>query len=443
MLDFQGSSLDVMSCKARTMRVEGPAGTGKTLALLTKIHYMCEIHPGCRVLIVRATKTAMNDTIIPQYMQLIGQDHPCHSNAQAQSISSVKYPNGSTIVFGGLDKPGKFMGADFDFIWVNEGTQFVPKDSVDILYSRFRGPTRTPYRQMIVDCNPSFPSHWLNTWEETPENVRIKSRHQDNPIRFNWATQTWTPEGLEELDNLRQISNEALRKRMLDGIWAAQEGAVFDIRREVHAISPQMWAGGYPSDDCYAVVGLDWGIADPFSAHVYLIDHAQRAVYSVAEAYAKDLTTPQMARQVRGLCEPYNVQAIYFDEAMSARQSRGAETGQHGPPPISTFREAFGNDIRMIPGVKRPRLAGIDFVRSMFDAAIQSDKERYAFYIDPDRCPKQWEEFEGAVWHKDLRDMFHEDIDPRLPDHAITDCMYALRTHLRGESKGLQIPDEF
>lgn len=430
------------------MRVEGPAGTGKTLALLFKLHYMCEMHPGTQVLIVRDVRTALNSTIIPQYLRMIGRSHLCHTDAQPQSISQLRYPNGSVVVFGGMDNPGRWMGPDYDFIYINEGTVGIKRSQVDMLLTRFRGPTRSPYRQMIIDCNPSFPSHWLNTWAEDKENVRIRSQHMDNPIRFDWDAQEWTQAGLREIAVLETIGDEAIRERMLNGVWAAQEGAVFPLRRDVHAIHPGMWERGYPVQDCYAIVGLDWGIADPFSAHVYLVDVTQKAVYSVAERYAKNLTTVQMAREVVEMCNGFNVAALYYDEAMSARQSRGAETGQHGPPPILSFtkqfHESLGAHVPVIPGVKRPRLAGIDFVRGMMRAAIDQDRTKWALYIDPERCPRQWEEFEGAVWHKDMRDMYHEDIDPALPDHAITDCMYALRTHLQPGvgAERIVVPDD-
>ncbi len=117
--EFRGANEALLYDPTPTLRIEGPAGTGKTLAIIFKLHLICELNPNVRVLVIRDTRTSLNETVVMPYLKFLGPGHPAWTSAQPSSIQALQYPNGSRIVFGGLDNPGRIMGTDYDIIWIN------------------------------------------------------------------------------------------------------------------------------------------------------------------------------------------------------------------------------------------------------------------------------------------------------------------------------------
>lgn len=442
MIDFRGANLALIQSQAKIVRIEGPAGTGKTLAVLLKIHALCELYPRTQVRILRDTKVSMSGSTIPQYMEFIGENHPCYSNAMPENITSVRYPNGSTIIFGGLDDVGRIMGPDIDIIWINEATVNVRQEDVQYLITRFRGKKKCPYRQLILDMNPSFPMHWLNNWEETPGNVRLKSRHEDNPLLHDG--ENWTKDGLEYRKDLAENLSGAALRRMRDGLWAAQEGALFE---ELDIPTHHRSARALAFDDY--IVGLDWGIRDPFAAVLIGVNKLEKSIHIINECYKSNTTTKNQAAMVEqmltrrslydftpGITAPsamVPVRCIYYDPRMDAQGPRHAD-GKHGEPAIAEFRKRF-KTTPLKPGIgaANTRLPNLEHLQMLVQANVSEDPESWKLYIDRDNCPKTWGEFEGAVWAKDRAG--NEMEDTLSSDHALTATYYASFSYLPRASK--------
>ncbi len=424
-LEIRGAAAKAFRSTAPRIQLEGPAGTGKSLPICAKLHYMASTYPGARIGIVRSQRIDLNATVIPQYMALIGRGHPCFTEKHPRGIDQITYPNGSGWYFGGLDNVDRLMGMELDFIWFNEGTVGVTLADIEKLETRLRGPSRTPYRQVIVDCNPSYPTHFLNTGGFCGEEHRFKSRHQDNPVLHDGKE--WTTQGLEYLARLGNLTG-ATRKRMLDGIWAAVEGAVFDMLDEVrNTVNPSQWPAGYPSLPC--ILGVDWGIADPFCALAFLIDKESRTVYAINEEYKAGLTAEGMLHGVQRLAHGLDVRTMYYDPSMRNNRQRDRNLVP-GPPPIDDFRSL---PFPLVPGRNDSRLAGLNKLRSLLAGY------GWLLRIDKDRCPNLWMELEGASWHVTKGGIAVEDIAPNLPDHAITAAYYALRTYFEESGDSIDV----
>jgi hypothetical protein len=138
---------------------------------------------------------------------------------------SYTYPTGSEIVVGGLDNPGKIFSTSWDVIFRNEAIQGT-EDAHETLASRLRRPGRPKWLGFFVnDTNPGDPSHWLRRRAEAGSTILWDTSHKANPRLY--ARGRWTAEGLAYLDQLRCLTGSR-RKRLLDGLWAAGEGAWFD-----------------------------------------------------------------------------------------------------------------------------------------------------------------------------------------------------------------------
>lgn len=205
--------------------VSGPAGTGKSRACLEKLHFCALKYHGMRGLIVRKTRESLSEAalvtfeekVLPAYSPL--KDGPRRNFRQA-----YHYPNRSEVVVGGLDKPGKIMSTEYDMIYVQEATELEQEDW-QALTTRLRNNV-IPYQQLIADCNPDAPTHWLWIRAQSDALTMLHSRHEDNPRL--WRRGAWTDEGLAYLATLDRLTGtEHARLRL--GQWVQATGVIFGV----------------------------------------------------------------------------------------------------------------------------------------------------------------------------------------------------------------------
>ncbi len=290
----RGAARALFYCRAGEVLVEGPAGTGKTRAVLEKVHLCMLKYPGARGLIVRKTRASMTESVLVTFEEkVLGSEHPMRKKGGSRrQRQSYAYANGSHLVVGGMDNAVRIMSTEFDVIAAFEATELT-EDDWERLMTRLRNGVM-PYQQGVADCNPEAPGHWLNrrasrvpssesSVEEREEEegrgasrvqgpesrveegeeqtcsggredgtqmkmVRMRSRHADNP--------TVSEAYLERLDALSGVR----RLRLRDGIWAASEGMVYDVfDAGVHVVDAKVLLPGMVR---WAVVGVDWGYRD-------------------------------------------------------------------------------------------------------------------------------------------------------------------------------------
>jgi phage terminase large subunit len=137
------------------------------------------------------------------------------------------YPNGSVLYLGGLDKPDKFLSSEWDFIYINQ-TEEITKDAYEKLCARASGRAgNAPYTQVIGDCNPSYPGHWILQKRSAGELVFYEQFHKDNPTLYNQETGQITEQGKRTMLVLNKLTG-VRRDRGLLNLWVAAEGVVFD-----------------------------------------------------------------------------------------------------------------------------------------------------------------------------------------------------------------------
>ncbi len=265
----RGAAREVFRRREREVLVFGPAGTGKSRAVLEKLHHIALLTDNVRILIVRKTLVSLTATGLVTYRTHVA------SEAFARGIVSwfggslseppaYRYTNGSTITVGGMDKPDKVMSSEYDVIYVQEATELVVEDWEKLLTRLRNG--RLSFQQLIADCNPQQPSHWLKKRCDDGQCVMLYGRHEDNPVLFG-EDGTMTPRGeeyLSVLDALTGVRYLRLRK----GLWAAAEGIIYgDWRPEVHISErkklPFEWE---------RVWSVDFGYTNPFVWQQWAID---------------------------------------------------------------------------------------------------------------------------------------------------------------------------
>ena len=90
----------------------GPAGTGKSLACLYRLHFAALGTPRIRCLIARKTAVSLGSTTLVTFEKKVAAEAMAAGivrwfGGSPREAASYRYSNGSVIVVGGLDKPEK------------------------------------------------------------------------------------------------------------------------------------------------------------------------------------------------------------------------------------------------------------------------------------------------------------------------------------------------
>lgn len=290
-----GAALDLFYCKEPEVILDGAAGTGKSRAVLEKVHFCLNKYEGARALLARKTRASLTQTAMVTFEQhVLTQSSGVKFNTTSQEY---RYPNGSILAVAGLDKPEKIMSSEFDLIAIPEATETTEND-VDMLTTRLRNGVM-PYQQLIGDCNPQSPKHFLKQREKRNVLKMFHSKHEHNPVLFNQYTGEITERGkayLSKLDNLTGVRYKRLRK----GLWVQAEGIIYEnYNPEIHLINrfdiPQGWR---------FIWVVDFGYINPFTWQMWAIDN-DGAMYLVKQIYRTKRLVEDHAKDILAASEGF------------------------------------------------------------------------------------------------------------------------------------------
>jgi PBSX family phage terminase large subunit len=302
-----GAARELMRNHAREVLLAGPSGTGKSMACLQKIDLAASQKP-IRAAIVRKLRTALTQAALVTFKDKVLPPPPnaiwFHHEDQ-----EFRYPNGSRVVVAGLDDPRKVLSTDFDLIYVQEATELEEQDW-QILLTRLRN-NALSYQQLLADCNPSYPNHWLKLRCDEHQTTLLESKHEDNPQLYDHSLQEWTTFGAEYLRTLDSLTGY-LHQRLRLGVWVAAEGMFFpEFDPGEHVVEPFEIPDDWPR-----WVSVDYGFAVPFCALWLTRDPQSRALYVYREAYGAGLRDEQQADVIKKRSEGERILQITCDPSM-------------------------------------------------------------------------------------------------------------------------------
>lgn len=319
----RGDAVRLLESRDDEILLEGPVGTGKSFALIWKSHLIAIKYPNVKVLWVRKTLVSLTGSAVATYTDQVlptasyGIDFYGGSRIESPAF---RYPNGSRIMLGGMDKASKIMSTEYDLICVFEATELTLDDH-ERLVTRLRNGAM-PYQQLLADCNPGPPTHWLNQRASTDGMTRLYSRHKDNPRIWDAEQGQYTEYGhsyvVVKLGKLTGIR----KKRLVDGVWAAAEGQVYEtFDPDVHLLDEvQLKAIGVFTDDGElnrdvirdVIVGVDWGFTNAGVLLVFAVD-ADGRMYLVYEVYMTRKIIDWWIEQARAINQRFNPSAFVCD----------------------------------------------------------------------------------------------------------------------------------
>ncbi len=400
-----GAARQLFREKGPEVMLSGPAGTGKTRAGLEVLHARCCHYPDSRHLLVRKTRASLTSTALITYNQNVLPD-----GGAEVSYNGARYPNGSVIVFGGLDKSSKIMSSEYDSIYIPEATEVTEGDWED-LTTRLRW-GRMPFQQIFGDCNPGPPTHWLKRRSLNGRLMMLESRHEHNPTL--WDGKEWSERGKSYLRVLDALSG-ARKQRLRHGIWAAAEGMVYETwdpvthlidRFDIPATWPRIW-------------GLDFGYTNPFVWQAWARDPDGR-LYRYREIYMTQRLVEDHCATIRQICktenEPLPV-AIICDHDAEDR----ATFERHMGLPTRAAYKAISPGIQAVQNRLRKHGDGKPRLFLLRDSLVQRDQA-----LDDLRKPcSTEEEIEGYVWpHTGSGKTL--DVPVKRDDHGMDDMRYVV-----------------
>jgi len=392
----RGTSRDLFELHDPEILISGPAGTGKSRACLEKLNALCLRYPGMRALIVRKTATSLGTTALKTWErfvvpELMSNFTVTFYGGSPREAPQYRYANGSTVTIGGLDKPSRIMSSEYDVIYCQEATELTINDW-EALTTRLRSWVM-PYQQLIADCNPERPTHWLRGRAMEGRTLLIESRHEDNPELFSDDGEL-TERGADYIAKLDALTGPRYL-RLRKGIWAAAEGLVYpEFDPALHVLDllppplewPRYWSIDFGFTNPFV---CQWWAEDP-DGRLYLYREIYRTQRTVADHAARILqAVMHKGKRLEGWKEPRPT-VVVADHDAEGRAVLERELGLGITPAIKTVTEGIqAVQERLKPAADgKPRL----FVHR--NALIDADAE----LVDSKRPTCTLDEFTGYVW---------------------------------------------
>jgi len=408
----RGAALQLWRCKDPEILIEGPAGTGKTRGILEKILAMADKYPGSRHLLCRKTRASMTESVLVTFEEkVLPPGSPIADGPQRTQRHAYTLPNGSSLVIGGLDKPGRTFSTEYDTVTVFEAFETTENDWESLHRALRNG--RMGYHQAIADTNPWSQGHWLNQRAASGRMTRLLSRHEDNPQFWDAEAGDWTPAGRQYIARLDALTGHR-KQRLRYGRWANAEGVVYDFDPQVHLVNKFE-----PPADWRRIRSIDFGLVNPFVCQWWAIDHDGR-MYLYREIYR----TQRLVKGPDGHAAAINrlSEGERYEVTVSDHDTDDRDTLlQAGIPTAGAFKavvpgiQAVAQRINLASD-KKPRL----FV--MRDCRVDADETLREAKLPT--CTA--EEFDGYVYAEGVDGKARKEEPVKVNDHGMDAMRYAV-----------------
>ncbi len=338
-----------------------------------------------KILICRKTGPALH---LSAYKLIIGllRDYGFYRFVEHDKThSEITNPyNGSTIKFISIDDPEKIKSTDWNYIWLEEATEFTWEDFL-ICQTRMSGPTTDDEpNQIILSFNPVDEHGWIE--KRLVEHPAFAGKVE--VIHSTWRDNPFLSEAYIAVLASLKDQDEAAFQVFSEGTYAVLKNIIYPTYHQVEK---------FPDSFDEVIYGLDFGFNNPM-ALIRIGIKDQRDCYLEQKLYQTGLTTGDLVEKLPDLIpESERLCPIYCD---SAEPDRIAEIERAGYQALSSDKE-----------VK----AGIDFCKRLkfYTLAdnVDLNKERTSYKWKTDR--------NGHVLDEPVKFM----------DHLMDAKRYAIYTH--------------
>lgn len=260
---LHGGNLAAYNCRESQFILSGPSETGKTIALLQLAHRLALTYPGAQGAIVRKVYETLTPTVLQTLERKIYGEKIDERNFKNGIVAYggekpqwFQYPNGSRVWVGGIDKPGKTLSAERDFVYVNQAEELTLEDW-QTLSTRTTGRAGTIAPGLLFgDCNPRGQQHWIQTESRAGRLTVFHSNHKDNPALYDSGVDEWTEQGTRTIERLSRLTGHT-HARLFLGQWVSPEGLVYANFTDDNLTAEE------PDSELPIEIAFDDGYVDP------------------------------------------------------------------------------------------------------------------------------------------------------------------------------------
>ena len=249
----------------------GSAGSGKSYFITQKIIYRC-LTEQVRVLVCRRYGTTIRNTCFSLFKDILNKWKLTPYVKIRETDFNIKFPNGSEIIFTGLDEETKLLSLNnIGVIFIEEAFE-VPQAIVEQLNLRLRGKVKN--QQIMMAFNPISKNSWLFDFCNNPPDSYLftHSTYKDNPFL--------TAEYVASLEELYK-RNPAKARVFCDGEWGVNPDGLVLTNWTTQDFNPlDLAAKGYEHR-----AGMDLGWVDKTAIIDSLYDRKNKTIYVFNEFY--------------------------------------------------------------------------------------------------------------------------------------------------------------
>lgn len=278
----------------------GSAGSSKSYFITQKL-IIRAIREPIKILVCRRTGATIRNTCFSLFKDILAKWQLTPYVKIRETDFNIKFPNGSEIIFMGLDEETKLLSLNnIGCIFIEEVFE-VPKPIVEQLNLRLRGNAEN--KQILMAFNPISKNHWLYDFCEVNPPSSFKYTHstfRDNPFL--------DADYIAELEEL-YTRNPAKAKIFCDGEWGVDsEGLVITNWRKEEFDAMELAAKGFEHR-----AGMDIGWIDPSAVIDTLYDRENKTIYVFNEFYKSGCQLSDLASAIKNM--NLNKTKIYVDSA--------------------------------------------------------------------------------------------------------------------------------
>lgn len=282
------------SVKERTVLSVGGARSGKSYSTAQLLLMRAQNHPGLNVGVTRKTMPALRMTAQRLVLDLL-KKYGLYRAARHNKMEHYYMLGRSRIQFFSLDDPKKIKSSEFNYIWMEEATEFTYLDYITLL-TRLSAPAPAGLNnQIFLTLNPTDADGWINlNLPKQKQTAVIHSTYKDNPFLDQSYIDTLL--GLKDIDQ-NSYKVFALGKGVKKTGVIYEEYSFYDEAPEGEVV----W-------------GLDFGYNNPTAlVRVTLYDGN---IYAEERLYQAGLTTNALIERLKEIVPPgARAQCIYADGA--------------------------------------------------------------------------------------------------------------------------------
>lgn len=266
----------------------GSAGSGKSYAISQKL-LIRACNEKIKILVCRRYGSTIRHTCFALFKEILTKWKLIDRVSIRESDFNIKFPNGSEIIFMGLDEETKLLSlSGIGVIFIEEAYE-VPKNIVEQLNLRLRGDTEN--KQLILAWNPINRNSWLYDFAEVnpPEScVYTHSTYKDNPFL--------DADYVRELEEL-YTRNPQKARIFCDGEWGVDaEGLVIKNWKKQEFDWMELASKGLEHR-----AGMDIGWVDKSAIIDTLYDRKNKTIYVFNEFYKSGCQLSELAQAIKDM----------------------------------------------------------------------------------------------------------------------------------------------